>query len=136
MKIKLKDFKHKSGKIFAEAILKDKEVIRTKSLDDSYVVNGKPTTSDFRTKYELIVLDKFDPNFKHGKLAIEYLISPGVKFKSFVVANRFKRFYLKLLFDRYLFQRMKGLKQIFIGVFIGVVSAVVAGLILNFFTCS
>ncbi len=136
MKIKLKDFKHKSDKIFAEAIIKDKEVIRTKSLDDSYVVNGKPANSEFRTTYELIVLDKFDPNFKHGKLVIEYLISSGVEYKAFIVANFFKHVYLKLLFEHYWFQRMKGLKQIFIGVIIGVVSAVIAGLILNLFTCS
>lgn len=136
MKIELKDFKHKSDKIFAEAILKNKEVVRTTSLDDSYIINGKPANSDFRTTYELIVLDKFDSDFKYGKLVIKYSIFSGVTYKAFIVANIFKRVYLKLLFERYLFQRMKGLKQIFIGVIIGVVSAVVAGLILNFFTCS
>tara|TARA_R110002033_G_scaffold170492_2_gene213154 strand:- start:284 stop:694 length:411 start_codon:yes stop_codon:yes gene_type:complete len=136
MKIKLKDFKHKSDKIFAKAIIKDKEVIKTISLDNTYLVNGQITNSNFRTTYNLIVLDKHDKNFKHGNLVIEYLIFSNVKFRAFIVANFFNCIYLKLLFEHYWFQRMKGVKQIFIGIFIGVVSAVVAGLILNFFTCS
>jgi hypothetical protein len=108
MKIKLKDFKHKTGKIFAEAIISDKEVIRTISLDDEYIVNGKPPDSDFRTTYELVVLDKFDPNFKYGKLVIKYLIFPGVTYRAFIVANIFKRIYLKLLFKKYSIQKIDG----------------------------
>jgi hypothetical protein len=130
MKIKLKDFKHKSDKIFAEAIIKDKEIIRTISLDDKYMVNGKPANSDFRTTYEFIVLDKFDDDFKHGKLVIKYSIFSGVTYKAFIVANFLKRVYLKLLFEHYLIQRMKGLKQIFIGIIIGVITAVILNLII------
>ena len=136
MKIKLKDLKNKTGDIFAEAIIKDKEIIKITSLNDKYLSNGKPFNFDFRHKYKLIFLDKYENGYEYGDIIIQFRELMGFTYKAVVVANFFKRVYLKLLFEQYLFQRLKGLKQIFIGIFIGVISAVVAGLILNLFTCN
>jgi len=116
-------------------IIKHKEIIKTIALNKDYKCNGKTLDSDNRTSYELIFLDKYTNGYKYGKILIEYIISPGTQFKAFLKTNILQRIYLKLLFERYLIQRIKGFKQMFIGVFIGVVSAVVAGLILNVFTC-
>lgn len=135
MKLRLKDRKHKSGKIFAEIIIKDKEVIRTRCLDSDTIVNGKKPDSDFRTSYKLEFLDKYHPDFKDGKIIIEYLIFPGTKYSAFVSTNFFKKVYLKLLFERYLFQRVTGLRTILIGIIIGAASTIIGGLFLNFFKC-
>lgn len=53
MILKLKDKKHKNGKIVAEVLIKDKDVIRTKSLDSETVANGKHLNSNHRTSYTL-----------------------------------------------------------------------------------
>ena len=111
MKLKLKDLKHKNGKIVAEIIVKDKDVIRTKSLDSSTIVNGKSPDSDFRTPFTLRFLDKYHPDYDYGKIVIEYLIFPGTLYSAFIRANFLKRIYLNLLFEQYSIQRIKGAKR-------------------------
>lgn len=135
MKLKLKDLKHKSGNVFAEILIKNKEVVKTTSLNDEYIINGRKSNSDFRTNFDLKILDKYDSGFKYGNIVISYTIFTGTTLSAVVVVNYFQRVYLKLLFEHYLFQRMKGVKQILIGIFIGVMSGVIGGVILKLFTC-
>lgn len=135
MKIKLKDRKHKSGKIVAEIIARNKEVIRTRCLDSETIVNGKKPDSDYRTTYQLEFLDKYHSDYKYGKIIIEYLIFPGTKYSAFIVANIFQRTYLKLLFERYWFQRISGVKKIMFAILIAIISAIVGGFVNYYFNC-
>ena len=135
MKIKLRDLKHKNGKIVAEITVNYKEIIRTKPLDSKTIANGKPLDSDYRTSYDLEFLNKYDKDYDYGKIKIKYLIFPGTLYSAFIIANFTQRIFLKLLFEKYMFQRMTGIKQVVIGVTIGVLTAVIGGLILRLFTC-
>lgn len=111
MKFKLKDLKHKNGKIVAEITIKYKEVIRTKSLDSSTIVNGKSPDSDFRTPFTLRFLDKYHPDYAYGKIVIEYLIFPGVLYSAIIQATFLERIYLNFLFEQYAIQRIQGAKR-------------------------
>ena len=133
MKLKLKDRKHKNEKIVAEIIIRDKEVI---CLDPETIVNGKKPDSDHRTTYTIDFLDKYHQDYKYGKIVIEYLIFPGTKYSAFVQANLFKKIYLRLLFERYWFQRISGIKNFIIAIIIAVISAIIGGLINNYFNCN
>jgi len=111
MKLKLKDLKHKNGKIVAEIIVKEKEVVRTTCLDSSTIVNGKSPDSDFRTSYTLKFLDKYHPEYVYGKIIINYLIFPGTTYSAFLQTNFLQRIYLKCLFEQYAIQRIKGAQR-------------------------
>ena len=112
MKLKLKDRKHKNGKTIAEIIIKDKDVVRTKSLDSETIVNGRSPDSDFRTSFSLEFIDSYHPDYKYGDIIIEYLIFPGTKYSAFVLTNFFQKVYLKILFEQYAIQRLKGVLRL------------------------
>lgn len=108
MKIKLKDLKNKTGDIFAEAIIKDKEIIKIKSLNDKYLDAGKPFNLDSRSNYNLVFLNKHEKEYEYGDIIIKFKATSDFSYKAVVVANFFQRIYLKLLFNQYFIQRIDG----------------------------
>ena len=108
MKIKLKDLKGHTGEIFAEAIIKDKEIIKIKSLNDNFLDAGKLFNVDFRLKYDLVFLDKHEKGYEYGDIIIKFKATSGFTHQAIVIANSFKRGYLKLLFNQYFIQRING----------------------------
>ncbi|MEN9907930.1 MAG: hypothetical protein RLZZ540_1071 [Bacteroidota bacterium] len=108
MKIKLKYLKKQTGDIFAEAIIKDKVIIKIKSLNDKYLDAGKPFNVDFRSKYDLVFLNKYEKGYEYGDVIIKFKATSDFSYEAVVVANFFQRMYLKLLFNQYFIQRIDG----------------------------
>jgi len=108
MKIKLKDLKGRTGEIFAEAIIKDREIIKIKSLNDKYLDAENPFNIDYRLKYDLAFLDKNEKGYEYGDILIKFKANSDFRHEAVIVANFFNRVYLKLLFNQYFIQRING----------------------------
>ena len=116
MKIKIYPFKYSMDKLIptskketiGEVIIDGKEIKRTLSNDKKYICNGRALDSNYRTKYTIQFLDKYDDAFKYGDITINYTIWPRTSFTAFLDANFVQKIYFKLLFEYYFFQKIKG----------------------------
>jgi len=109
MKLKIYDYKNplKKSKPIGEVIIKHKELIKTISLSN-YICNGQSLNSNYRTEYELSFLDEYNDLYKYDKIVIKYTIRIGTLFTAFLRPNFYEKIYLKLLFEYYPIQKIKG----------------------------
>lgn len=104
-------FEDKDKLIVAKVIIIGKEVVRTISINPSFQINGQPLDSDYRTTYNLQFLDKYNKAYINGNITMKYLIRHGVSSVFYVKVNFVKKFYLRLLFEQFLIQRIKGARR-------------------------
>lgn len=116
MELKLYNLKNpsKDSNPIGKIIIKHKEIIRTISLDDNYICNGKSLNSDFRTDYKLDFFDKYHKNYKYSEISIKYIIRSGTSFTAFIKPNFLQKVYLKSIWSEYPIQKIEGgLRTIF-----------------------
>lgn len=125
-------FKNYDGKVVARIAfdLIQKKIVKTIGIDKTYIVNGKKLyeVETISSTPETIFLTKYDDNKNGENIMVKYLIFSGVKTYFYLHPNLWQRILLNLSYERYLIQRIKGVRRILIEVGVIILTAFITRL--------